>query len=139
MADAVLIEGKGTNDILGTGRRKTSVARVRLRPGKGRIVINDRPFEEYFPVEQQRQALLSPLNVTGKRDQVDVIVRVEGGGPIGQADACKLGIARALKVFDTETEGALRDHGMLTRDGRMKERKKYGLRGARRGTQFSKR
>lgn len=139
MADATILEGKGTNDILGTGRRKTAVARVRLRPGQGRIFVNERPMEEYFPVEQQRQAVLAPLIQTGKRDQVDVLVLVQGGGPQGQADACKLGIARALKLFDSTVEGALRDSGLLTRDGRMKERKKYGLRGARRGTQFSKR
>jgi small subunit ribosomal protein S9 len=139
MAEAAIIEGKGTNDVLGTGRRKTSVARVRLRPGQGRIVINERAFEAYFVIEQQRKAVLAPLVESGRRDQVDVIIRVHGGGFNGQADACKLGIARALKLFDTGTEQALRDSGLLTRDSRMKERKKYGLRGARRGTQFSKR
>jgi small subunit ribosomal protein S9 len=139
MADATILEAKGTNDILGTGRRKTAVARVRLRPGQGRIFVNERPMEEYFPIDQQRQSVLAPLVQTGKQGQVDVIVRVQGGGPQGQADACKLGIARALKIYDNTTEGALRDSGLLTRDGRMKERKKYGLRGARRGTQFSKR
>jgi len=139
MAEATILKDKGTNDVLGTGRRKTAVARVRLRPGQGRIFINERPMEEYFPVEQQRKAVLAPLVQAAKREQVDVLVRVHGGGPNGQADACKLGIARALKVYDSGTESALRDAGLLTRDGRMKERKKYGLRGARRGTQFSKR
>jgi small subunit ribosomal protein S9 len=139
MADPVVIEGKGTGDILGTGRRKKSVARVRVRPGKGTIVINQRAFEEYFHNDQQRRAVVAPLVQTGKRDQVDVIVRVHGGGITGQADACKLGIARALKTFAPESEEALRTGNLLTRDGRMKERKKYGLRGARRGTQFSKR
>jgi small subunit ribosomal protein S9 len=138
MASAV-IEGKGTNDILGTGRRKTSVARVRIRSGQGRIVINKRPLEEYFHVEQQRQAVLAPLKTSGRRDQLDVIIRVQGGGITGQADACKLGIARALRKLDETLLAPLRDSGLLTRDSRMKERKKYGLRGARRGTQFSKR
>jgi len=139
MADAVIIPGKGTNDILGTGRRKSSVARVRVRPGEGRIAINKRSLEDYFPREQQRNAVLAPLEKTGKRGDVDVIIRVHGGGITGQADACKLGIARALMSYDSQLEEALRDSGLLTRDSRMKERKKYGLRGARRGTQFSKR
>lgn len=138
MAEAT-IPGKGTNDILGTGRRKTSVARVRVRPGEGRILINGRVFDEYFRIEQQRQSLLAPLVKTGMREKVDVIILADGGGPNGQADACKLGIARALKKMDTALEPTLRDYGYLTRDSRMKERKKYGLRGARRGTQFSKR
>jgi len=139
MADATTIEGKGTDDALGTGRRKSSVARVRVRPGQGRILINKRTLEDYFPREQQQQAVLAPLDQTGKRGEVDVLIRVHGGGFTGQADACKLGVARALKTFDAQLEEALRDSGLLTRDGRMKERKKYGLRGARRGTQFSKR
>jgi len=139
MADVVIIPGKGTNDILGTGRRKSSVARVRVRPGEGRIAINKRSLEDYFPREQQRNAVLAPLEKTGKRGDVDVIIRVHGGGITGQADACKLGIARALMSYDSQLEEALRDSGLLTRDSRMKERKKYGLRGARRGTQFSKR
>jgi small subunit ribosomal protein S9 len=128
-----------SNDILGTGRRKTSVARVRIRPGEGKIVINDRAMEEYFHNTRQRNAVLAPLEQTGKRAQLDVLVRVDGGGITGQADACKLGIARALKKSDELLADGLRDSGLLTRDGRMKERKKYGLRGARRGTQFSKR
>jgi small subunit ribosomal protein S9 len=128
-----------TNDILGTGRRKSSVARVRLRPGGGTIIINERPLDEYFYRDRHRNAVLAPLQQTGTRDQIDISVRVEGGGITGQADACKLGIARALKKYSTDLEGALRDSGLLTRDSRMKERKKYGLRGARRGTQFSKR
>ena len=128
-----------SNDILGTGRRKTSVARVRLRPGDGKIRVNDRDFEEYFRNTRQRNAVIAPLEQTGKRTEFDVVVLVDGGGITGQADACKLGIARALKKFDEQTAIGLRDTGLLTRDGRMKERKKYGLRGARRGTQFSKR
>jgi len=139
MSEAAIIEGKGTHDVLGTGRRKTSVARVRIRPGRGRIVVNERPLEKYFLIEQQQKAVVAPLVGSGRRDQVDVLIRVHGGGINGQADACKLGIARALKRFDPATEQTLRDSGLLTRDSRMKERKKYGLRGARRGTQFSKR
>lgn len=131
-------EVKGKNDILGVGRRKSSVARIRLRPGQGSITINGRPFDQYFHNVQQRNAVLAPLLQTGRREQVDVDVRVDGGGITGQADACKLGIARALKKTG-ENLDILRDSGLLTRDGRMKERKKYGLRGARRGTQFSKR
>lgn len=138
MAEAT-IEGKGTGDHLGTGRRKSSVARVRVRPGEGKIVINKRPMEEFFCNEQQRAAVLAPLKTTEKLTDVDVVIRVHGGGLTGQADACKLGIARALKLMDSELEEALRDAGLLTRDSRMKERKKPGLRGARRGTQFSKR
>ena len=133
------VEVQGANDILGTGRRKTAVARVRLRPGNGKITINGRPFEEFFRNVQQRNSALAPLAQTGKREEFDVWVRVDGGGITGQADACKLGLARALKKYSEEFEHKLRDSGLLTRDGRMKERKKYGLRGARRGTQFSKR
>ncbi|MDD3469991.1 MAG: 30S ribosomal protein S9 [Thermoguttaceae bacterium] len=134
-----IIEGSGLNDILGTGRRKSSVARVRVRPGQGRIVVNDRLFDEYFPGVQQQNAVLAPLTQTGKLESVDVIIRVNGGGLTGQSDACKMGIARALKIFAPDVEDVLRTQSLLTRDGRMKERKKYGLRGARRGTQFSKR
>ena len=138
MSEATL-ESKGTGDFLGTGRRKSSVARVRIRPGDGKIVINKRPMEEFFCNEQQRAAVLAPLKATEKQGQVDVVIRVHGGGITGQADACKLGIARALKLMEGELEETLRDGGLLTRDSRMKERKKPGLRGARRGTQFSKR
>jgi small subunit ribosomal protein S9 len=126
-------------DILATGRRKTAVARVRLRPGSGKITINGRTLEEFFHNIQQQNAVKSPLAATGLAGQVDIVVRVDGGGITGQADACRLGIARALKKRSEEFLPALRDGGHLTRDGRMKERKKYGLRGARRGTQFSKR
>jgi len=135
MADASV----ATGEFLGTGRRKKSVARVRLAPGQGRITINGRPYEDYFHADHHRNAVVAPLVATGSREQIDVRVRVEGGGMTGQADAVKLGIARALKQFNSTFEPALRDAGLLTRDGRMKERKKYGLRGARRGTQFSKR
>src|SRR3972149_5237348 len=128
-----------SSDYRGTGRRKMSIARVRIRSGTGQITINNRPLKNYFYNIKQRTSLLAPLEQTGKRNEVDVRVRVEGGGVNGQADACKLGIARALKRLDESLTGGLRDTGMLTRDARMKERKKYGLRGARRGTQFSKR
>jgi small subunit ribosomal protein S9 len=128
-----------SKDILGTGRRKEAIARVRVRPGEGKILVNNRPFEEYFPIDSQRNSLLAPLEQTGKRNEFDIVIRVDGGGARGQADACKLGIARALKKMDDTLTPGLRDTGMLTRDSRMKERKKYGLRGARRGTQFSKR
>ncbi len=123
---------------LGTGRRKTAVARVRIKSGSGKIIINDRAVEDYFPTEKDRFHVFDALNQTGKLATVDVQIRVHGGGPTGQAGACKLGIARALRVFDGELDDMLRHSGLLTRDGRMKERKKYGLRGARRGTQFSK-
>lgn len=139
MADAATVEAKGTNDSLGTGRRKSSVARVRIRPGRGQIMVNRRPLEDYFPQRQQQNSVLAPLERSGRRSDVDVIIRVHGGGFTGQADACKLGIARALMRFDTALEEGLRDANLLTRDSRSKERKKYGLRGARRGTQFSKR
>ena len=133
------IEGNGKNDSLGTGRRKSAVARVRIRPGVGKISINQRELEDFFKTKQQCQAVLAPLKATGKTSEVDVIITVSGGGTTGQADACKLGIARALKVFDPDTEAKLREKSLLTRDAREVERKKYGLRGARRGTQFSKR
>jgi small subunit ribosomal protein S9 len=134
MATATKVE-----EYLGTGRRKNSVARVRLRAGSGAITINDRPLEEFFQVLQQQNQVTAPLRVTGKRGDFDVHIRCDGGGISGQAGACCLGIARALKTFSTELEPPLRENGYLTRDGRMKERKKYGLRGARRATQFSKR
>ena len=134
-----IIEGNGKNDSLGTGRRKSAVARVRIRPGSGKISINKRELDDFFKTKQQRQAVLAPLNATGKLPEVDVIITVSGGGTTGQADACKLGIARALKIFDPDTELKLRELSLLTRDAREVERKKYGLRGARRGTQFSKR
>jgi small subunit ribosomal protein S9 len=128
-----------SSDILGTGRRKTSVARVRIRPGDGKIVINSRELDKYFLSIRQRNSVLAPLDQTGKRGQLDVLINVDGGGITGQADACKLGIARALKKLDEQLADGMRDSGLLTRDSRMKERKHYGLRGARRGTQFSKR
>ncbi len=134
-----VLEGNGKNDKLGTGRRKTAVARVRMRPGDGKISVNNREFAEFFRTDKLRAMVLAPLTLTEKKEVVDLVITVSGGGPNGQADACKLGIARALKDFDPDTEKQLRDEHMLTRDARKVERKKYGLRKARRGTQFSKR
>lgn len=128
-----------TGDALGTGRRKTAVARVRVRSGNGTITVNGRPFEEYFPTDNDQRKVLAPLDETGKRGSVNVIITAHGGGVSSQAGACTLGIARALRIYDSSQDDLLRHSGLLTRDGRMKERKKYGLRGARRGTQFSKR
>ena len=130
---------KINGDALGTGRRKSAVARVRIRPGNGQININKRPFEEYFRLQHDRNHIFQALELTGHREDVDVIINVSGGGTSGQAGACKLGIARALVGYDSETFQALRDGGALTRDSRMKERKKPGLHGARKGSQFSKR
>jgi small subunit ribosomal protein S9 len=126
-------------DALGTGRRKTSVARVRIRPGTGQLTINERTLEDYFPIQQDRNAVVAPLEHAGVRNTVDVIIRVHGGGGTGQAGACMQGIARALMRYDSDLAEKLREKHFLTRDARMKERKKYGLHGARRGTQFSKR
>jgi small subunit ribosomal protein S9 len=130
---------KINGDALGTGRRKSSVARVRVRPGSGTVKINNRPLDEYFPNIQDQKAVIEALDISGRRDSVDVVIRVHGGGSTGQSGACRMGIARALVSYDSELFGPLRDGGFLTRDARMKERKKYGLHGARRGTQFSKR
>ena len=126
-------------DVVATGRRKTAVARVRLRKGSGAILINGRGLDAYFPAVKDRVLVAGALEQVGRRGEVDLKITVDGGGPAGQAGACRLGIARALKEFDAELAEPLRQGGLLTRDGRMKERKKYGLRGARRGTQFSKR
>jgi len=130
---------KINGDSLGTGRRKSAVARVRVRPGTGVITINKRPLENYFAIDQDRRQVTDTLEMAGCTKTVDVVITVRGGGPTGQAGACKMGIARALVSYDMGTFPALRDGGALTRDSRMKERKKYGLHGARKGTQFSKR
>ena len=127
------------DEIIATGRRKTAVARVRLKAGGGEITVNGRELDAYFPAIKDRALVEGALEQLGKRTAVNVVISVDGGGPTGQAGACRLGSARALKVFDLELAEPLRQGGLLTRDGRMKERKKYGLRGARRGTQFSKR
>lgn len=128
-----------TNEFLGTGRRKTAVARVRLAPGSGKITINRRPFENYFPLDTQRTTVSQPLTVTGTAEKLDVKVNVQGGGPNGQAGATRHGIARALLKFDASLRPALKAEGFLTRDPRKRERKKYGQPGARKRFQFSKR
>jgi small subunit ribosomal protein S9 len=128
-----------SEEALGTGRRKTSVARVRIKPGSGKITINNRELEEFFRIEQDRNAVTSPLEHCEIRNTVDVWIRVSGGGTTGQAGACTQGIARALLKHDSDLIEKLREKNFLSRDSRMKERKKYGLHGARRGTQFSKR
>ncbi|GAB4141562.1 MAG: hypothetical protein Tsb009_11400 [Planctomycetaceae bacterium] len=124
---------------MGTGRRKTSVARVRIKDGNGTITINGRPIEEYFRLERDRQLIQAPLEATETAGNVDVWVRVNGGGTTGQAGAIVLGIARALQAKDPTLHYKLSVGGYLTRDGRMVERKKYGFRKARRSFQFSKR
>jgi len=123
----------------GTGRRKTSVARVWLRSGQGRIAINRRAFENYFPRETLRMIIAQPLEVTNTVGQFDILVNVGGGGPTGQAGAVRHGIARALVRFDEKLRQPLKKAGLLTRDPRMRERKKYGQPGARQKFQYSKR
>ena len=124
---------------LGTGRRKTSVARVFLRPGKGEIKINNRAFENYFPTETSRAMVRQALAATETMDKFDLLILADGGGVIGQAGACRLGIARALVEFNVELRPRLKKLGYLTRDARKRERKKYGQKGARKRFQFSKR
>ena len=123
----------------GTGRRKSSVARVRLVPGKGNVTINKRDLDDYFGLETLKVIVRQPLTLTDTAAQFDVIANVSGGGFTGQAGAIRHGIARALLQFDAELRPELKKAGFLTRDPRMKERKKYGLKGARRAPQFSKR
>jgi small subunit ribosomal protein S9 len=122
-----------------TGRRKTAVARVRLTAGSGKITVNGRPFDSYFHVEAQRTTALRPLALTDSTAKYDVLVNLCGGGPNGQADALRLGLARALLQVDINLKNTLRSEGLLTRDPRMRERKKYGQPGARKRYQFSKR
>jgi small subunit ribosomal protein S9 len=123
----------------GTGRRKTAIARVRIKPGSGKFLINDRPMDEFFTEPQHRLDADAALRATDMVGKLDVFVRAHGGGITGQAGAVKLGLARAIKGYDPVLEPALRDHGLLTRDAREVERKKYGQSGARRRFQFSKR
>ncbi len=123
----------------GTGRRKSSVARVRLYPGTGKITINSRDIDDYFGLDTLKLIVRQPLALTGTTEKFDVIVNVQGGGVTGQAGAVRHGIARALLQYDESLRPALKKAGFLTRDPRMKERKKYGLKGARRAPQFSKR
>ena len=124
---------------LGTGRRKSSVARVRLVPGKGNITINKRDIDDYFGLETLKLVVRQPLNLTATAGQFDVIVNVYGGGVSGQAGAIRHGITRALINYNAELKTELKRAGFVTRDPRMKERKKYGLKAARRAPQFSKR
>jgi small subunit ribosomal protein S9 len=126
-------------EYLGTGRRKTAIARVRLASGNGKITVNGRQFENYFPLETLRVTATLPLALTGTAEKFDARINVTGGGPNGQAGAVRHGIARALLQFDANLRGALKAEGLLTRDSRMKERKKYGQPGARKRFQFSKR
>jgi small subunit ribosomal protein S9 len=128
-----------TTQYYGTGRRKTSTARVFLRPGSGTITVNQKPVEAAFPTESQRLTIRQPLVVTETGERFDVLATTSGGGIVGQAGALRLGIARALVEFDEELRSSLRKAGLLTRDPRAKERKKYGLAGARKRFQFSKR
>lgn len=123
----------------GTGRRKNSVARVRLYNGSGKITVNDRDIDDYFGLETLKLVVRQPLMLTGNVDRFDIVIRVAGGGVSGQAGAIRHGIARALLQYDAELRPALKKAGFLTRDPRMKERKKYGLKAARRAPQFSKR
>jgi len=128
-----------TEYIWGTGRRKTAVARVRLRKGTGHIIINRRSLDEYFNEQKDRQAVMAPFKLTKTTSKFDCFVNVKGGGFSGQAGAVLLGVARALKKFDPDLGPMLHEAGLLTRDGRMSERKKYGRKGARKSFQYSKR
>ncbi len=123
----------------GTGRRKKSVARVRIYPGTGKITINDRDIDNYFGLDTLKLIVRQPLNLTETTEKFDVVCRVSGGGVTGQAGAIRHGLSRALLQYDADLRPALKKAGFLTRDPRMKERKKYGLKGARRAPQFSKR
>jgi small subunit ribosomal protein S9 len=123
----------------GTGRRKTSTARVHLRQGTGQITVNNRPIDEYFGNDVLKMIIKQPLSLTETSDKFDIVVVVDGGGPSGQAGAIRHGISRALQVYNAELRKRLKKAGLLTRDPRMKERKKYGQKGARARFQFSKR
>jgi small subunit ribosomal protein S9 len=140
-APAALVRGKVDRFgvAMGTGRRKTSVARVRIKPGKGEITINGRTIEDYCRVERDRHTIEAPLRASDRLGKVDVWVRVEGGGTTGQAGAILLGVARALEALDPGLHQTLKEGGWMTRDDRMVERKKYGRKKARRSFQFSKR
>jgi small subunit ribosomal protein S9 len=138
MSDIKLPETK-TPLNLGTGRRKTAIARVRLTTGTGKIVINGRPFENYFPMEALRGVAVQPLTVTGTAEKFDAQITVTGGGPNGQAGAVRHGLARALLTVDLNFRPVLKAEGLLTRDSRERERKKYGQPGARKRFQYSKR
>ena len=126
-------------EYIGTGRRKTAVARVRLAAGSGKVTVNGRPIDNYFALEAQRYQVMEPLNLTDNAQKFDVRVNVSGGGPNGQAGAVRHGIARALLTVDITLRPKLKAEGLLTRDPRMRERKKYGQPGARKRFQYSKR
>ena len=126
-------------EFIGTGRRKTAVSSVRLRPGNGQVRVNDRPFEEYFTLQLQRNAILKPIKDLNMEGRYDLVVRAHGGGIEGQVIATRLGVARALVLESEERRAALKEKGYLTRDPRKRERKKYGQKGARKRFQFSKR
>lgn len=128
-----------SNFYYGTGRRKSSVARVRVYPGTGKITINDRDIDEYFGLETLKVIVRQPLELLGLTEKFDIVVRVQGGGVSGQAGAIRHGLSRALLQYDANLRPELKKAGFLTRDPRMKERKKYGLKAARRAPQFSKR
>lgn len=128
-----------TKEIVETGRRKTAVASVRMREGAGAIEVNGKPFNQYFPLELQRKTILAPFEAVGGLKKHDLMIRVSGGGIEGQAMAVRLGIARALCIETEEVRHELKSKGFLTRDPRKRERKKYGLRGARKRGQYSKR
>jgi small subunit ribosomal protein S9 len=123
----------------GTGRRKTSTARVYLRPGDGSVQVNRKPFDSYFPNETLRMIIRQPLNLTETTNKFDILVNVAGGGPAGQAGAIRHGITRALIEYNSDLRPTLKQAGLVTRDPRIKERKKYGQKGARKRFQFSKR
>ena len=122
-----------------TGRRKTSIAQITMKPGSGKIVVNKKPVETYFPREVLRMIIRQPLELVGATGKHDITIKVEGGGPTGQAGAVRHGISRALTKMDADLRGRPKKEGFLTRDPREKERKKYGLKGARKRFQFSKR
>lgn len=136
---SLIKKDKINGDALGTGRRKSSVARVRVRPGDGKFTINRKPLDEYFVNDQDQASIMEALRAVELDGKLDVLVRVNGGGLSGQSGAVRMGLARALVSHDEALHEAMREGGFLTRDSRMKERKKPGLRGARRGVQFSKR
>ena len=139
MADAPVAPPAAGSPLSATGRRKEAIARVRLLPGTGTILVNNRSYEDYFPREALRLAIRSPLLLTHQLGKYNVVANVEGGGLTGQAGAVRLGIARALATLDQAHHGSLRGAGLLTRDPRMKERKKYARKGARKRFQWTKR
>jgi small subunit ribosomal protein S9 len=128
-----------TGELLGTGRRKSATARVRIKPGSGKITVNHRNVETYFPIDEHRMIINEPFQVTENAEKFDVRINVQGGGTAGQAEAIRLGISRALLLHDAELRAALKAEGLLTRDSRVRERKKPGQPGARKNFQFSKR